>query len=74
MPLPPLVLTASPVTGGQFTLDFSGTDGKSYIVEMSTNLATGNWTPVYTNVQSGGVFIYADTNTADATRFYRVMQ
>ena len=51
-PVPPFVLTVAPVTKGQFTLEFSGMNGQSYVVEMSTNLAAGNWTPVYTNVQS----------------------
>ena len=73
-PVPPFVLTVAPVTKGQFTLEFSGMNGQSYVVEMSTNLAAGNWTPVCTNVQSGGVFTYTDTNMADGARFYRVMQ
>jgi len=71
---PLLVLSVAGARSGQFTLQFNGLDGQSYIVEMSTNLADGNWTPVYTNTQSGGVFIYTDTNMTDAARFYRVRQ
>jgi len=71
---PLLVLSVAAARSGQFTLQFNGLDGQSYIVEMSTNLADGNWTPVYTNTQSGGVFIYTDTNMTDAARFYRVRQ
>ncbi len=69
---PPLVLTATLKTDEQFTLQFNGTDGQSYIVQTSTNLATGNWTSVYTNIQSGGVFIFTNVNTGNATLFYRV--
>jgi fibronectin type 3 domain-containing protein len=70
---PILVLNVPPQSGGQFTLQFSGVDGQSYIVEMTTNLMTG-WMPVYTNIQSGGLFIYTDSNPTNAARFYRVQQ
>ena len=71
--LPPLVLSAA-VTGGQFTLQFTGTKGQSYIVERSTNLAVGNWTPVYTNSPNGGVFIFTTGNLTNASSFFRVSQ
>ena len=71
--LPPLVLSAA-VTGGQFTLQFTGTKGQSYIVELSTNLAVGNWTPVYTNTSSDGVFIFTTGNLTNASSFFRVSQ
>ena len=69
----PTNLTAA-LVNGQFTLQFNGTDGQSYTVEMSTNLADGDWTPVFTNIPSEGVFIYTDANMTDAARFYRVRQ
>jgi hypothetical protein len=71
--LPPLVLSAA-VTGGQFTLQLTGTEGQSYTVELSTNLAAGNWTPVYTNTQSGGVFTFATNTSANISTFFRVTQ
>jgi hypothetical protein len=67
-----LELRVVPKTGGQFRLQFNGVDGQSYCVEMSTNLAGGIWTPVFTNAQTGGTFIYTDTNATDADHFYRV--
>jgi len=70
----PVILTSAPQSGGQFKLQFNGVDGQSYIVEMSTNLAAGNWVPVYTNTQSGGMFIYTDTTATSTGRFYRVKQ
>ncbi len=69
---PPLVLAGGSLTDGQFTFQFQGVDGRAYIIETSTNLT--DWTPVFTNQQSGGSFLYTDTNTSDAARFYRAKQ
>jgi fibronectin type 3 domain-containing protein len=68
----PVTLAIGPFTNGQFTLQFSGVDGHTYIVLTSTNLL--DWTPVFTNQQSGGVFSFTDTNATDMARFYRVQQ
>ncbi|EEF60578.1 LamG-like jellyroll fold domain-containing protein [Pedosphaera parvula] len=69
---PPIVLTASPTVNGQFSLQFAGTDGQNYVVETSSNLV--NWTAVYTNMQSGGSFLFTDANATNFTSFYRVRQ
>ena len=69
-----LKLNAMSQTGRDFTLQFNGLDGQIYCVEMCTNLAGANWIPVFTNVQSGGVFIYTDMNATNHSRFYRVSQ
>ena len=69
---PRLLLNAASKLDGRFTLRFNGIDGQTYLVEMSTNLAEGSWTPVFTNRPNGGVFIYTDTNTTNDARFYRV--
>src|SRR5207245_2585176 len=68
----PLVLMIGPRTNGQFTLQFSGVDGRTYIVQTSTNLV--DWAAIFTNQQTGGLYIYTDTNAIDAARFYRVQQ
>jgi fibronectin type 3 domain-containing protein len=70
--LPQVSLTVGSAPPGQFSLQFQGTDGHTYIVLMSTDLMI--WTPVFTNQQSGGTFIYTDTNAVDAERFYRVQE
>jgi fibronectin type 3 domain-containing protein len=69
---PPIALASSPAVSGQFSLQFAGTDGQTYIIEASSDLV--NWTPVYTNTQSGGLFIFTDANATDASRFYRARQ
>jgi fibronectin type 3 domain-containing protein len=68
----PVTLAIGPQTPGQFTLQFSGVDGHTYIVQTSTNLV--DWNAVYTNQQSGGLFSYTNTNATDVVRFYRVQQ
>jgi hypothetical protein len=68
----PITLILGPQTNGQFTFQFQGVDGRDYVVQTSTNLA--DWTPILTNQQTGGLFIYTDTNATDAVRFYRVQQ
>lgn len=65
-----ITLAVDTAPGGQFSFQFTGVDGHTYVVQMSTDLM--NWTPVYTNQQSGGVFIFTDTNASDPVRFYRV--
>lgn len=76
---PPAALKAVSLTGasarnGQFMFQFNGTDGHSYVVETCTNLANPAWTPVYTNTQSGGMFIYTNTSMSKGARFYRVKE
>jgi fibronectin type 3 domain-containing protein len=68
----PVVLIAGPYANGQFSLQFRGVDGQSYVVLMSTNLM--DWMPLSTNQQTGGLFNFTDTNAVDPARFYRVQQ
>ncbi len=67
---PPVLLSVVTAPAGEFSLQFNGVDGHSYIVQMSTDLT--NWNPVFTNTQSGGVFMFTDTNAIDPARYYRV--
>ncbi len=52
-----------------------GVAGSNYVVQVSTNLATGiGWVPLKTNaVPANGAISFTDTNTANSSqRFYRV--
>ncbi|MDB6109038.1 MAG: type sorting protein [Pedosphaera sp.] len=69
---PPIALNVSPAVSGQFSLQFVGTDGQDYVIEISPDLI--NWTPVSTNTQSGGSSTFTDLNATDAARFYRIRQ
>ena len=74
LPLPavPVMLVAGGFTNGQFSLQFSSSNGLNYVVETSSNLV--NWTPVFTNAATNGSFIFTDTNLSDPQRFYRAKQ
>jgi len=45
-----------------------------YILESTTNLASGNWIPVYTNsTDTNGNWTFTDTSAVTSQKFYRVM-
>jgi len=71
-PAAPAILN-SPVYAGDNQLQFNltGTAGSNYVIEISTNLVSGNWEPILTNVAP---FTFTDTNTtASPQRFYRAV-
>jgi hypothetical protein len=61
------VLTSALVTNGQFQFTLNGTTGSNYVVEASTNLAAGSWTPVQTGA-APILFLQPATNN---WQFYR---
>lgn len=69
-PLPQQAILSEPrYTNGEFQFGVMGTPGASYVIEASTNLALGLWTPLSTNLSP---FTYADPNIGVAPWiFYR---
>jgi endonuclease/exonuclease/phosphatase family metal-dependent hydrolase len=68
---PPALSSAVFNGNQQFQFTVIGRAGAIYIVQFSTNLATGVWLPLLTNTSP---FIFTDTNTAaSAQGFYRVV-
>jgi PKD repeat protein len=63
------------LSGGKLVI--SGTNGTAttqYRVLSSTNLASGTWTPVYTNQFSGtGTFSYTNSSPTGPRTFYRLV-
>jgi len=57
-------------TGSQFAFTVSGTVGLNYIVQRTTNLASGIWLPVFTN---GVPFAFIDANPPAQQQFYRAV-
>jgi len=56
-------------TNGQFQFMVSGTTGINYVVQVSTNLATPDWIPVFTNAAP---FMFTETNVLNfGQSFYR---
>ena len=69
-PLPPTLLAPQLQPDGTLSFLVQGSDGVSYVVEASTNLAT--WMPVFTNAPVGSLFQFVDPDaTNHQFRFYR---
>jgi uncharacterized repeat protein (TIGR03806 family) len=68
-----VILPGSFFTNGTFGLQLSGTPGKTYILQGSTNLF--NWVPLNTNVPASSPFLLIDPTAANFRyRFYRAEQ
>jgi endonuclease/exonuclease/phosphatase family metal-dependent hydrolase len=63
-------LTPLAFTNGAFTFAVSGSAGASYVVQVSTNLISANWLPVFTNLPP---FNFSETNFAGPQKFYRAV-
>jgi hypothetical protein len=61
-------------TNGNYSFNFLTTPNSTNRVFAATNLLSGLWQPIYTNVApANGLLQFTDTNTASfATKFYRV--
>jgi hypothetical protein len=72
----PQILTADPnfgVRAGQFGFTRSGTPDLTVVVEAAPGVANAIWTPVGTNILTGGSSRFIDPQaTADPARFYRL--
>ena len=68
----PAALNSAAFNGNQqFQFTVTGQAGANYIVQFSTNLATGVWLPLLTNASP---FTFTDTNpAASAQQFYRAV-
>ena len=75
--LPHLVLTPAAASAGGiaangFAFQFTRPAGSTYVILASTDLL--NWTPISTNVASGGSILFTDSAATNYPgRFYRVM-
>ena len=71
--LPP-VINGARVINQTFQINYSGTPLSSYVVQVRTNLLSGTWQTISTNVTDGnGVYSFTDPgSTNKPIRFYRV--
>ena len=71
----PLRLTNTTLTTtNSFNFLLLGKAGTNYIIQATTNLATTNWIPIYTNLATYGLTFYADSNRGGySNRFFRAM-
>lgn len=68
-PVAPARLFSGGLAPGQYTLRVEGTAGARYVIQATTNLASGVWTPVFTNY---GSFTFTD-DAGYSRRFYRAV-
>jgi pectin methylesterase-like acyl-CoA thioesterase len=68
----PSVISAA-YANGQFTLSVSGQAGPNYTVQVSTNLAGGSWSTLYTTNPAVMPFTFTYTNAVLPIEFYRIL-
>ena len=69
-PATPALITAPRISAGQFQMLVTGTASSNYVVQVSTNLATPGWLPVFTNASP---FTFSDANVSAPQKFYRAV-
>ncbi|MDB6066578.1 MAG: hypothetical protein JWR26_2786 [Pedosphaera sp.] len=72
-PLTSALLTSAAVTGGQFHCTINGPTGPDYSVQVSTNLAGGLWSSLFSTNAPALPFTFTDTNSVQPQRFYRIV-
>ena len=61
------------VTGERVLINLPTDQGRQYLIEYSTNLATGRWKTLQSINGNGNVIMIIDAVTNDASRFYRAV-
>jgi hypothetical protein len=70
----PVLTSFGPLTNGSFSLTFSGANGHTYSVLMTTNLAlpSVDWTVLTNGTFGAGVVNYTNINATNAAQFYEI--
>ncbi len=69
---PELVVPVAAPPPGQFVFQLQGLPGIQYVIQMSPNLATTNWTALSTNLTASGTISVTNTMSS-AAQFYRAI-
>jgi hypothetical protein len=72
---PPLITSIIANPDGSITMSFSGATNRTHWLQANTNLATGSWVNISTNVSSGnGAWSVTDSGSTNfQQRFYRAV-
>jgi chitinase len=73
-PVPLALGVPTPLSATSFQFNYSANVGLSYIVQSSTNLASSNWTAIFTNTATGNPMTFVDSNAIANPGFYRVVR
>jgi Mg-chelatase subunit ChlD len=70
----PQLSAAVRASGTQFQFLIVGAAGQNYTLQFATNLASGNWTSLFTtNNASTNAYVVADPSATNQQRYYRVL-
>jgi len=60
--------------GGVIHLELSGTTGRNYAIQSTTNLSLPSWTTLFTNTNAGGILKFDDVAVPGvSSRYYRAV-
>jgi len=69
--VPPAQFFSENISNGMFQMQFLGSPGSNYVLQVSTNLV--DWTPMVTNLATTNDIIFIDPQSSNfPARFYRV--
>jgi hypothetical protein len=68
----PAISAAHRLSSTQFGFDINGAINVNYTVEVSPNLGTGAWTPLFSFLLTTNPFPIVDPYATNRVRFYRV--
>jgi hypothetical protein len=68
----PLISNPHRLSASQFGFDIKGANNVSYTVQVSTNLNSTNWSPLFSLVLTNSPFPVVDLNATNSPRFYRI--
>lgn len=72
LPQSPVISAPAHLSNNQFQMLVAGVAGQNYTVQMTTNLASTNWSSIYLTNPSSGTFLFTDPNATNKQRSYRV--
>ncbi len=71
--VPPVQFLSENFSNGVFQMQFLGSIGSNYVLQVSSNLMS--WTPLFTNPATTNVLNFMDSKSSNyPSRFYRVLQ
>lgn len=69
----PIVLSAPQfLSPTDFRFNYTANAGLTYIVQRASDLSSGNWTTLSTNIATGSPMLFDDTAVSGSLAFYRV--
>jgi len=71
-PMTVVLTNAAKLSSTNFQFSYPANVGLSYVVQVSTNLASPNWIPIVTNVAASNPVVFMDNHATNNSGFYRV--